>query len=85
MSLISVIVTIASGDPVIKEDTRGPAACMAPSGVALTPEPEPVPGKIQPLQYPATAPCSGVWGWRAILGLLLLGICAGATRCLCTG
>ena len=76
---------VALDDPVIKEDTRGPAAFVTPSGPASTPGPVPGPGEVLPFQCPASVPCSGVWGWRAIFGLLLLGIIAGATRCLCTG
>ena len=83
MSHLVLLLTIASGDPVTKDDTHGPASCVDPSDAAKTPGPELVSGKVQPRQYPATAPCSGVWGWHAILGLLLLGICAGATRCFC--
>ena len=44
--MINAIVTVALGDPVIKEDTRGPAAFVTPSGAALTPGPVPVPGKV---------------------------------------
>ena len=79
-----LLLTIALGDPVTKEDTHGPASGVDPSDAAKTPGPASITGEVvQPRQYPATAPCSGVQGWHAILGLLLLGIFAGATRCFC--
>ena len=74
------------GDPSdTKEDAHAFTACEAPSDAAVTPGPELLSGEIQPLQYPATVPCSGGWGWHAVLGLFLLGLCAGATKCFCTG
>ena len=73
------------GNPVTtKEDTRTQAPCVAPPGVSETPGSELKSGGSQLVQYPATAPF-GRWGWQAIIALFLVGVCAGATKCFCTG
>ena len=67
-----------------KEDTRTQAPCVAPSEASGTPGSELKSGGVQPVQYPATA-LFGQWGWQAIIVLFLIGVCAGATKCFCTG